>query len=110
MGRTMGLNVRLLRSHQQVQIAGTITISINIVGASLVTAMLITPAATALMFTKKLWQTMILSALIGAVSGFVGLMISYFINISSGASIVLTATSFFLIGTVYRKLFPLRNG
>lgn len=109
MGRTMGWNVRLLRSLLLVLIAGTITISINIVGASLVTAMLITPAATALMFTKKLWHTMILSALIGMTSGFVGLMISYFFNISSGASIVLTATSFFLIGTVYRRLFPLRN-
>ena len=109
MGRTMGWNVRLLRSLLLVLIAGTITISINIVGASLVTAMLITPAATALMFTKKLWHTMILSALIGMISGFVGLMISYFFNISSGASIVLTATAFFLIGTIYRRLFPLRN-
>lgn len=109
MGKTMGWNVRWLRSLLLVLIAGTITISINIVGASLVTAMLITPAATALMFTKKLWHTMILSALIGMSSGFLGLMVSYFFNISSGASIVLTATAFFMIGTIFRRIFPLRN-
>lgn len=109
MARTMGWNVRLLRSVLLVMIAATITISINIVGASLVTAMLITPAATALMFTKKLAQTMLVSALIGMLSGFIGLMASYYLNISSGASIVLTATGFFLIGTLWRKVFPRRN-
>lgn len=109
MARTMGWNVRLLRSVLLVMIAATITISINIVGASLVTAMLITPAATALMFTRKLAQTMLVSALIGMTSGFIGLMASYYLNISSGASIVLTATGFFLIGTLWRKVFPRRN-
>lgn len=109
LGRTMGWNVKLIRSVLLVLIAATITISINIVGASLVTAMLITPAATALMFTKRLWQTMIVSAGIGMASGFIGLMLSYYLNISSGAAIVLTATGFFILGSIYRRVFPIRN-
>lgn len=109
LGRTMGWNVKLIRSILLVLIAATITISINIVGASLVTAMLITPAATALMFTRKLWQTMIVSAGIGMASGFLGLVLSYYLNISSGAAIVLTATGFFILGSIYRKIFPIRN-
>ena len=109
LGRTMGWNVKLIRSILLVLIAATITISINIVGASLVMAMLITPAATALMFTRKLWQTMIVSAGIGMASGFLGLVLSYYLNISSGAAIVLTATGFFILGSIYRKIFPIRN-
>lgn len=109
MGRTMRWNVRLIRSGLLVLIAVTITISINTVGSGLVTAMLITPAATALMFTRRLSHTMMFAALLGALSGFLGLYVSYFLNISSGAAIVLAATIFFLIGYIINKIHPLRN-
>lgn len=108
-GKTMRWDVRLIRSGLLVLIAVTITISINTVGSGLVAAMLITPAATALMFTRRLSQTMTLSALLGALSGFFGLYASYFFNISSGASIVLVATLFFLIGYIVNRIRPLRN-
>ena len=109
MGKTMRWNVQLIRSGLLALIAVTITISINTVGSGLVAAMLITPAATALMFTRRLSQTMMLSALLGALSGFFGLYASYFLNISSGASIVLVATLFFLIGYIVNRIRPLRN-
>lgn len=109
MGKTMRWDVRLIRSSLLVLIAVTITISINTVGSGLVAAMLITPPATALMFTRRLSQTMTLSALLGALSGFLGLYASYFFNISSGASIVLVATLFFLIGYIVNRIKPLRN-
>lgn len=109
MGKTMRWNVQLIRSGLLVLIAVTITISIDTVGSGLVAAMLITPAATALMFTRRLSQTMMLSALLGALSGFFGLYASYFLNISSGASIVLVATLFFLIGYIVNRIRPLRN-
>lgn len=107
--KTMGWNVNIIHATLLILIAGTITISINIVGASLVTAMLITPAATALLFTKKIWHTMILSAAIGSASGVIGLFASYYLNISSGASIVLTATAFFIIASLIRKIAPPKN-
>jgi len=109
MAKTLRWNVKLIRTGLLVLIACTITISINTVGSGLVTAMLITPAATALMFTKKLYTTMLAAAGIGALSGFLGLYLSYFLNISSGAAIVLVATLFFVIIYFYRKLFPYRN-
>jgi len=109
MAKTLRWNVKLIRTGLLVLIACTITISINTVGSGLVTAMLITPAATALMFTKKLYTTMLAAAGIGSLSGFLGLYLSYFLNISSGAAIVLVATLFFIIVYLYRKLFPYRN-
>ena len=109
MAKTLQWNVKLIRTILLVLIAGTITISINTVGSGLVTAMLITPAATALMFTRKLETAMLAAAGIGAASGFLGLYISYFLNISSGASIVLVATLFFIIVYLQHMLFPRHN-
>ncbi len=97
MAHTLNWNVQGINLLLLVLIACTITISIKTVGSGLVTAMLITPASTALMLTKRMPQTMLLAALIGAFSGVAGLYISYFISISSGAAIVLTATLIFLI-------------
>ena len=110
MAKTLKWNVRLIRSMLLVLIACTITISINTVGASLVTAMLITPAATALMLTKKLWQTMLTAAVFGALSGFFGLYLSYFADISSGASIVLVSTLFFIIVYLRKRFFNGKPG
>lgn len=109
MAKTLKWNVRLIRSSLLVLIACTITISINTVGASLVTAMLITPAATALMVTKQLWQAMITAAFFGALSGFLGLYLSYFADISSGASIVLVSTLFFIVVYWKKKIFHTRT-
>jgi len=67
------------------------------VGIALMAAMLITPAAMAFLLTKRLWLMMVLAAVIASFSGISGLYASYYINISSGASIVLVATMLFLV-------------
>jgi manganese/iron transport system permease protein len=74
----------------------TIVISLQTVGNVLVLAMLVTPAATARLLTVRLWPMIATSALVGAISGVVGLYVSYYQGVSSGASIVLVATSIFL--------------
>jgi ABC-type Mn2+/Zn2+ transport system permease subunit len=60
-------------------------------------AMLITPAATAYLLTHRLPVMMALAAAIGALSGAAGLYLSYYLNVASGAAIVLTCTALFLI-------------
>ena len=74
----------------------TIVISLQTVGNVLVLAMLVTPAATARLLTVQLGPMIAASALIGAVSGIAGLYVSYYQGVSSGASIVLVATTIFL--------------
>lgn len=74
-----------------------IVISLQTVGNILVLAMLVTPAATARLLTDRLpWMTF-LAAVIGAGSGIIGLYISYYRGISSGASVVLVATAIFAV-------------
>lgn len=75
----------------------TIVISLQTVGNVLVLAMLVTPAAAARMLTRRLPMMLAVSAAIGAASGVIGLYVSYFVGVSSGASIVLVATAIFII-------------
>jgi ABC-type Mn2+/Zn2+ transport system permease subunit len=74
-----------------------IVISLQTVGNILVLAMLVTPAATARLLTERLRVMVVLSALIGASSGVVGLYLSYHLSIASGASVVLIATGLFAV-------------
>ena len=74
-----------------------IVVSLQTVGNILVLAMLVTPAATARLLTDRLQVMIVLSALIGASSGVVGLYLSYHLSIASGASVVLVATGVFIL-------------
>jgi ABC-type Mn2+/Zn2+ transport system permease subunit len=59
--------------------------------------MLVTPGAAAYLLTRRLPAMMALAAVFGAISSLVGLYASYYLNIASGAAIVLTATIIFLL-------------
>ena len=67
----------------------------------LAAAMLVTPAATAYLLTRRLAAMMAVSAAIGALSAIIGLYLSYYIDIVSGSAIVLTATAFFLLAFLF---------
>jgi len=84
-----------------VMLAVTIVVALQTVGVGLMVAMLITPAATASLFTRRLPTMMISAALIGAASGVVGLYLSYYISIASGSAVVLVCTAFFLVTLVF---------
>jgi ABC-type Mn2+/Zn2+ transport system permease subunit len=108
---TLRLPVDLLRSLLLVLVAVTIVISLQVVGIALVAAMLVTPAATAYLITRRLPAMIAVSAMLGALSGVVGLYASYYLNIASGAAVVLSATLFFLIAFLFapkRGVFPSR--
>ncbi len=92
---TLRLPVRLLETLLLVLIAVTIVVSLQTVGVALMVAMLVTPAATAYLLTRRLPVMMALSALIASLSGVVGLYLSYYLSIASGAAIVLTCTAVF---------------
>jgi ABC-type Mn2+/Zn2+ transport system permease subunit len=101
---TLRLPAELLRNLMLVLLALTVVVSLQTVGVSLAAAMLVTPAATAYLLTRRLWPMMLVSALIGAISSVFGLYISYYLNIVSGSAIVLTATAFFLLAFIWKRL------
>jgi ABC-type Mn2+/Zn2+ transport system permease subunit len=92
---TLRLPVGLLNNLLLVLMAVTIAVSLQTVGVALMVAMLVTPAATAYLLTYRLPVMMALASAIAAFSGVVGLYLSYYLSIASGAAIVLTATTVF---------------
>ena len=94
---TLRLPAELLRNLMLVLLALTVVVSLQTVGVGLAAAMLITPAATAYLLTRRLWPMMLVSASIGAFSSLAGLYLSYYLNIVSGSAIVLMATFIFLV-------------
>lgn len=85
-------------------VAVTIVVSLQTVGVALMVAMLVTPAATAFLLTRRLPVMMTLAAFIGSGSGVLGLYLSYYLNLASGAAIVLTCTGVFLLVWLGRTL------
>jgi len=94
---TLRLPANLLNNALLVLMAMTVSVAMQTVGVALMVAMLVTPAATATLLTRRLWHGMLVSAAIGALSAVMGLYLSYYFNIVSGSAIVLTATVIFLM-------------
>jgi manganese/iron transport system permease protein len=100
---TLRLPVGVLNNLLLVLIAVTVAVAMQTVGVALMVAMLVTPAATAYLLTKRLPSMMLISAVIAALSGVVGLYISYYAGITSGSAIVLTATLVFVVVFLARQ-------
>src|SRR5215813_2966468 len=94
---TLRLPVGLLNNLLLTLIAVTVAVSLQTVGVALMVAMLVTPAATAYLLTRRLAEMMMFAAISASLSGIIGLYLSYYLSIASGAAIVLTATFFFLL-------------
>ncbi len=94
---TLRLPSRLLENLLMVLIAVTIVVSLQTVGVALMVAMLVTPAATAFLLTRGLRSMMALAALIAAFSGVIGLYLSFYASVASGAAIVLACTAVFVL-------------
>jgi manganese/iron transport system permease protein len=97
LAKTLKLPAELVRFILLILLAVTIVLSLQTVGIGLVAAMLVTPPASAYLLTRRLPVMMIVSAVIGAFSSLIGLYVSYYLNIASGAAIVLTATTIFIL-------------
>jgi ABC-type Mn2+/Zn2+ transport system permease subunit len=93
--------VGLLNNLLLALIAITVAVAMQTVGVALMVAMLVTPAATASLLTRRLPYTMALAAALAGLAGVVGLYVSYYAGITSGSAIVLTATLFFLLAFIF---------
>jgi ABC-type Mn2+/Zn2+ transport system permease subunit len=98
---TLRMPANLLRSLLLVLIALTVVVSMQTVGVGLVAAMLVTPGATAYLLTRRLSRMLIISALIGGLASIAGLYLSFYLNIASGAAIVLCATLMFVVAYIF---------
>ncbi len=101
MAAASGLPVAAAQYGLLAAIAVTTVIGLQTVGIVLVVALLITPAATAQLLTRRLPPMMAVGAVVGALSSFIGLYIAYYADVSPSAAIVLTATGFFFLAFLF---------
>jgi manganese/iron transport system permease protein/iron/zinc/copper transport system permease protein len=76
-------------------LAAALIVSMQILGVTLIAAALIIPAITARLLTDSFSRMSVISAIVGAVTGLLGMYLSYYIDIASGASIVLLQAAVF---------------
>jgi ABC-type Mn2+/Zn2+ transport system permease subunit len=95
--QTLRLPAERLRTLMLVLLALTVVISLQAVGVALVAALLVTPAATARFFVKRLHHLMLLSAVIAAIGNIIGMYLTWHLSVAPSAAIVLTLTALFLL-------------
>lgn len=97
---TMGIKTTAIHYLLMLVLSFVVVASIRTVGVILVVAMLITPAATALLLSARLERVIILSGLIGFLSSAIGLNMAIVFDTTPGPLIVITCTTFYLLAVL----------
>jgi len=98
-----GVKTKLLYYLLLVIIAFSVIVTIRAVGLILVIALMSIPSYIAEKFSKSLYQMMFISFILTLVFSLIGLFLSYYFDVSSGATIILTASFFFFIISLFLK-------
>lgn len=87
----------------------TVTVSLNSIGGLLIFSLILNPAAAAYQLTYSMKKMFFLAGAFGVVSGWVGLLLSYYLNIPSGATIVITSSVIFMLAAVFSPKRKAKN-
>lgn len=93
--RVSGIRVNLFNTLFIMLAAAAIAIAIPIIGILLISALLVLPVVTALQFKKGFIGTLVWAEVISLISVLAGIIISFYLNVSSGAVIVLVMLAIF---------------
>ncbi len=99
--RVYGVHTEWVEVFFALVLAAALIASMQILGVTLIAAAIVIPAITARLLTDSFHRMILLSTLIGALTGLTGMYFSYYVDVASGATIVLLqATLFGLVLTV----------
>ena len=101
---TSGFSVRRYGNIMLAMVALTVVASFQTVGTLLVLGMLVAPAATGALFGRRISTVVCIAAVVGVVSSYVGLLVSYHADLAAGASIVLSAVVVFALAATVVEL------
>ena len=82
-------------------IAMTVVVSFQVVGTLLVFGMLLAPAAAGALLAHRIGSMVLIGCVIGSLSSYLGLLISYWFDLAAGASMVLVAVGFFFAAFLF---------
>ena len=105
LANSRGMNTLLIEIIFTCTIAVIVTLTIRWVGLLIINSLLVLPAAAARNISKNVRQYHLFSVLIAVFSGITGLIISYYLNTVTGATIVLVSSTIFFITLIIRRKF-----
>lgn len=103
LARLAGVNIKLVNTVFTLFSAITIALACKIVGALLVTSLIVLPVATSLIVSKSYKQTFIISVVLGVVYMMLGISISFYYDVKPGGAIVLNALMGMLLFSIYSR-------
>ena len=104
LARTSGFSIRIFHNVMLTMVAITVVASFQTVGTLLGLGMLIAPAATGALFARRISSMMTIAAIVGTLSTYIGLLLSYHFDIAAGATIVFTAVMFFTLAAIFMEV------
>jgi len=104
LARTSGFSIRIFHNVMLTMVAITVVASFQTVGTLLVLGMLIAPAATGALFARRISSMMTIAAIVGTLSTYIGLLLSYHFDVAAGATIVFTAVMFFALAAIFTEV------
>lgn len=102
--RLSGIPVLKFELAFNILVALTVVVSIKIVGSLLVSALLITPAASAMQFSRSFRSTLLSAMVLGLLAVVLGLIVSFAADVASGGAIVLISLGIFVACVALKKL------
>ena len=105
LANSRGMNTLLIEIIFTCTIAVIVTLTIRWVGLLIINSLLVLPAAAARNISKNVRQYHLFSVIIAVFSGITGLIISYYLNTVTGATIVLVSSTIFFITLIIRRKF-----
>ncbi len=107
MAQAVGLPVAWLELLLYLVIAATVVVSLPAVGNILVLSFLVTPSATARLFTNRFYLMMPVAVGVGMAASLAGIYLDYYANVAGSAGVVVVSTGFFLIGLLISPQYGL---
>ena len=82
-------------------LAGTVVVSMQVLGVTMIAAAIVIPPIVGRLLTDSFHRMVMISVVTGAVSGLLGIYVSWYADVSSGATVVLVAVGFFVVALAY---------
>ncbi len=101
--RVSGIRTRLIDTILIILAALTVSLSIPIVGILLIAALIVIPIVTALQLKKGFIQTIVWAEVISLFSMLSGIFVSFYLNLSTGGTIVLIMLAVFVTMLVVKR-------
>lgn len=102
--RAIGLSVKMLHYGLLIALSTIIVASLDAIGIILSIALLVTPGAIAFLLTRTFSNMLIVACLVTAISSFLGIYLSFYIDSAPAPTIVLLLTIVFVIAFVIQQI------